>query len=147
MPSPTPAPSSLGTRVVAPRATKPKERRQRNDAMLNTGLSSAKERRIRAAQQKLHDEKTQKGQEFTQGGEGLLDWIDKERAGVIEDIAKIPFTVDTTEENVKSELRAFQMHLNFIDRMKKKAIKEMRIVKRADDKAREDAAAKEDNDV
>lgn len=117
----------------------PKQRRTRSDSMLHTGLSSAKERRIRAAQQKLHDSKTQKSLDFTEGGKGLLEWIDKERANVIEDLAKLPFGIDTEDKHIKSELRAFQMHLNFLTRFKTHTKNQLRIKDRADEKARKDA--------
>lgn len=118
----------------------PTRRRTRSDSMLHTGLSSAKERRIRAAQQKLHDEKTKASVGFTETGEGLLAWIDKERANVIEDLAKLPFSIESSEENVKSELRAFQMHLNFLTRFKTHTKNQLRIKERADEKARKAAA-------
>lgn len=120
------------------KAQTPKPKRARNDAVLNTGLTSAADRRMRERQEALHNKHQEQSKEFTFGGEAILQWIEEERANVIEDLAKLPMSVETTEENVKSELRAFQMHLNFLARFKVKARKELRVAERNDEKFRKE---------
>jgi hypothetical protein len=114
------------------------QKRSRNDSVLNTGMTSAAERKIREKQLEMHEKRQEKSRLFTVGGEAILEWIDDYRKAVIEDLAKLPFSVDTTEENVKSELRAFQMQLNFLTEFKRKARTQLRISERSD----KDAAKK-----
>lgn len=75
----------------------------RDDSALNTGMSSAVERRRLQKQQELHEKKQQQQEatrvSLTRDGSAIIDWIDEEIKDV-SDLSKM-----TTEFNVESILK------------------------------------------
>lgn len=89
----------------------------RDESFLNTGLSSALERRKTAEEQQRKQDRIYKRGKLTPGAEIILEWLNKEKETVYKNIAALPINIETTEENVKSVLLAYQMQLNFVDNL------------------------------
>jgi phosphoribosylpyrophosphate synthetase len=106
--------------------------RVRDDSMLNTGLSSAVERKRYAKQEELHNkriaEKEAMRVSLTTQGETIMQWIDQEIKDA-SDLRKMILNVDS-EENVRAQLLARQLHLTFLQNAKtrvKKYLKEPKV--------------------
>lgn len=106
----------------------PEPKTNRNDSVLNTGMSSALDRkqRIKALEQKSKRE--QRRAQLTPSAEIVLDWIEREKAEVTERVAALPINMDTKEQDIKSVLLAYQMHLTFLGTLKAKANNMLRTV-------------------
>lgn len=91
----------------------------RNDSLLNTGLSSAVERRQKAKYDEAHKKRNDQRARLTPQADIVLAWIEKERKDVV-DLSKMILNVDS-EQNVRAQLLARQLHLTFLDNIKNRA--------------------------
>ena len=91
----------------------------RNDASLYSGLTSNSFRTVKTnpVREAKSEEKKDRQQKLTPATEIIIELLEKERKLVYDKLAKLPITIDTTEENVKSLLLSYQMNLAFIDRV------------------------------
>lgn len=101
----------------------------RNDAFMNTGLSSAAQRRRMAKQKELHDKRAAEQEavksSLNKDASVVLEWIDKEQADITTSYTKLMADV-MTEENVKAQLLALQMHYDWLERAKQRVKRVMR---------------------
>jgi ribonuclease D len=95
------------------------EQATRNDSVLNTGMSSAVERRQKAKWDEAHKKRNDQRARLTPKAEIILEWIEQERKDVV-DLSKMILNVES-EENVRAQLLARQLHLTFLTNMKNKA--------------------------
>lgn len=102
----------------------------RNDAMLDTGLSSAVERRAQARSDEQRRKRSDQRARLTPGAEIVLEWIDKE-INEAADLRKIIINV-ADEEHVKAQLLARQMHLTWLEDIKNRAKNMLREVNKPD---------------
>jgi hypothetical protein len=91
----------------------------RNDALLSTGLNSASSRRLAERNKKLKLEKEKTRSVLTPAAEVILKWIDQEKKDVV-DLSKIILNMES-EDNVRAQLLAKQMHLEFVNKLEMRA--------------------------
>ena len=106
----------------------------RNDSLLDTGMSSALDRRI--AEKKNREERAKQDvrQKLTPGAEIILDWIKQEEDDVV-NLKKMILDV-TNQERLLAQLYARQLHLQFLENLRNKAKIVLREVKTEDRKRR-----------
>lgn len=112
-------------------------RNQRSDSVLSTGMSSALERKQREKWDKAHAARQDRRQALTPSADIILEWIEKE----MNDCADLRKTIINvaTEDHVKAQLLAKQMHLDFLESMKNRVKNTLRVAKAADRKAEREA--------
>lgn len=111
----------------------------RNDALLNTGMSSAVDRRAKFRLEEQKRKRSGERAQLTPGAEIVLAWIDKEIADAA-DLRHIIINV-ADEEHVKAQLLARQYELNWLGDIKNRAKNMMREVKKVEKAAASEAPA------
>ena len=85
----------------------------RNDSALFTGMNSSS---IADTQRtRLKEAKGEKRAQLTPSAVVINEEIDKMRKEIFEQLAEIPITLDTREEDLKLEMRTLQRNLQFIE--------------------------------
>ena len=87
----------------------------RNDSLLYSGATSAAFTSVRTRRTEASEKKQEKQNKLTPAAEVVAEIIAQERNRVTSDIANLPVGIDTTEEAVKSVLKAYQLNLRFIE--------------------------------
>jgi len=90
----------------------------RNDSVLNTGLSSALDRRIAERKREEQKQKQHAQAKLRPEAELIMAAIDKERDWVRDQIANLPFEVSSDEKKLAQFLLGCQMHLGWTVRFK-----------------------------
>lgn len=100
----------------------------RNDSSLYSGASSTSfgTARTNPVRKELHETKEDKRLKLTPAAEVIVSLIQEEKDKVTDQLRNLPMTIDTTEENVKSVLLAYQLNLRFIDSLQTKITNTMR---------------------
>jgi len=97
----------------------------RNDALLNTGMSSALERRRAAIAERKKQERERKRSALQPGADIILTWIDQEMAECT-DVRKLVMNI-STEQNAQAELLAIRKHIEFLVSLKARAQNILRV--------------------
>lgn len=97
----------------------------RDDSLLYTGATSAsfsspKEQSVKEKQALSKQERLDRRHKLKPSAEIINNILDGERALVIQDIASLPVDLNTSNQNVKEVLLAYQRNLLFIDRVRNK---------------------------
>lgn len=87
--------------------------------MLNTGLSSAVDRKQAERAEKQKQERASRRQQLTSDGEIIKEWLDKEIADA-KDLSKMIINI-SSEEHVTAQLLGRQYQIESLERMKNKA--------------------------
>ena len=87
----------------------------RDDSLLYSGVSSASFKTVRTIREKATEDKLEKQTKLTPAAEVVAEVIQQERTKVTAELANLPLTVNTSKENVKELLMAYQRNLKFID--------------------------------
>jgi hypothetical protein len=112
----------------------------RSDGLLNTGLTSAAQRRAEDRARRQRELREGKRAAMTPGGAIIKEWIDKEIAEAA-DLRHIIVNI-ADEEHVKAQLLGRQYYLEALQRLKSKTTNVLREVKVAEKQARAEAAEK-----
>lgn len=91
----------------------------RNDAVLNTGMSSALDRRRKLAEERKKQERQDKKAALAPQVDIILDWI-KEEENQVADLRHIILNV-SDEALLRDQLLARQLHLDFLKKLKGRA--------------------------
>lgn len=105
----------------------------RNDGVLNTGMSSAIERKQAERTKRLRAARDDRRKALTPGGEIIKVWIDQEIADAA-NLLKIIVNI-TDEDHVKAQLLGRQYYIESLQRLKNKANNVLREVKRVEKEA------------
>lgn len=85
----------------------------RNDSLLNTGMSSAINRRLELEREKKKELTRSRNAKIIPGAQFIADAVKAEKARVT-NIENLILNV-STEENVRAQLLAIQMHIDWLD--------------------------------
>lgn len=85
-----------------------------SDGDLITGLHSGSFASNRPTRAKQSEKKRETRNVLTPSAKAVKEMIDQERTKLTAQLADLPMTFESSEDNVKSVLLAYQMNLNFI---------------------------------
>ncbi len=102
----------------------------RDDSFLNTGLSSAASRRLDAQTKQKTSERRSDRAHLLPGAEIILEWIAKEKKDTA-NLERMILNLES-EDNVRAQLLARQMHLTFLDSLTNRAKNILRTIPKED---------------
>lgn len=105
-----------------------------NQNFIESGLSSATQRRADARAEKKRQQEQELASHITPGADIIIDWIDAELDKVCDLRHMVLHIAD--KELARDEILAVKMHMDFLEDLKARAKKMVRVADRQDKQAR-----------